>query len=480
MRLEEIKKRLAQLKSESEKAEVTTGELAKINIEVKSLTDEMERLMSNPPVGGEAEKNAAILAERQRATDITNLCRDFEVNPDAYIKDGKSVDEVRAAILDEMKKRNKPSGGTGVGVTVTKDEMDKFRAAATDAILLKGGISVEKPAEGATELRSASLVDFARQCLIRAGMTAEANSMNKEALVRAALTPSAQFSGILDNTVNKSMQTAYTAQATTYQFWTSVGSNPDFKATSRYQISEGGDLLKINENGEFVDDKMTDSGISTQLVTYGRKFGLSRQAIINDDLSYITKMPQAYARAAKRGINKAVYAILNDNSVIYDGKALFHADHTNALLSAGAAPSVVEIDKLQQKMMKQTNLRGKEKLNIRPKFIIVPVELDVTTRQLTTSVNDPANATGVLVPNPFNGRFEVISDAELTGAKKWFMAADPNAIDTIEVTYLNGSDMPTLESQVAWDTLGMEWRIYIDYGINVIDYRGLLYDKGEN
>ena len=150
------------------------------------------------------------------------------------------------------------------------------------------------------------------------------------------------------------------------------------------------------------------------------------------------------------------------------------------MLSGGAAPSVAELDKMQQKMMKQKNLRGIEFLNIRPKFVIVPPELDVTTRQLLSSVNDPSIATGVLVNNPFNGRLDVISDAELTAAKKWYTAADPSMIDTIEVTYLNGNDMPTLESKIGWDTLGMEWRIFIDYGVTVIDFRGLGYDKGEN
>lgn len=478
MRLGQIIQRLAELNTENLKSETTEERRAEISTEVTSLLAEKAQLESTPPTDDGA-REAAIIAERQRVTDINTLCREFEVTPDTFITEGKSIDAVRTAILDDLKEKNKGTRG-GANVSVTKDAVDKFKAAAIDAILLKGGVSVEKPADGANELRSASMIDLARECLNVEGKTEQARTLDKETLLRAALTSGSQYSGILDNTVGKSMQTAYTAASTTYQNWTSTGSNPDFKATSRYQISEGGELKKINENGEFIDDKMTDSGVSSQIVTYGRKFSLTRQAIINDDLSYLTKMPQAYARAAKRGINKAVYAILNTDPVIYDGKQLFDADHANAILSGGAVPSVAEIDKLQQKMMKQKNLRGEEYLNIRPRYMIVPVELDVTTRQLISSVNDPSTSINSNTVNPFNGRFEVISDAELTAAKKWFMAADPSMIDTIEVTYLNGIDMPTLESQIAWDTLGMEFRIYIDYGITVLDYRGLAYDKGEN
>ncbi len=45
-------------------------------------------------------------------------------------------------------------------------------------------------------------------------------------------------------------------------------------------------------------------------------------------------------------------------------------------------------------------------------------------------------------------------------------------LDTIEVTYLNNKDIPTIESEVSFEYLGMKWRIYIDYGVTVLDYRG--------
>lgn len=57
--------------------------------------------------------------------------------------------------------------------------------------------------------------------------------------------------------------------------------------------------------------------------------------------------------------------------------------------------------------------------------------------------------------------------------------ADPRDVDTIEVTYLNGKRTPTLESKVSWDTLGIEWRMYHDFGINVLDYRGVAYNQGK-
>ena len=153
MTLEQILARLAVLKTENETA--TAERLLEIDTEVKSLLAQKTAL-ENPPIDG-------VAIERQRASEITSLCREFEVSPDEFIKNGDTLDNVRVAILDQIKKKNPATKGGGVDVTVTKDAMDKFKAAAVDGILLKGGISIEKPVEGAKDLRVASLVDLARE-----------------------------------------------------------------------------------------------------------------------------------------------------------------------------------------------------------------------------------------------------------------------------------------------------------------------------
>lgn len=49
----------------------------------------------------------------------------------------------------------------------------------------------------------------------------------------------------------------------------------------------------------------------------------------------------------------------------------------------------------------------------------------------------------------------------------------------IEVTYLNGKDTPTIDSRVSFTNLGMDFRIYMDYGVNVIDKRGIIKNEGK-
>lgn len=110
--------------------------------------EEGERSASGEDSGKE---KAAMEAERQRCAEITDLCWEFDVSKDDeqnYIRGGVSTADVRKAILDGMKAHNAPISVRG-SAEVIGDEQDKFRRAAGDALLMRAGISMEKPAEGA-------------------------------------------------------------------------------------------------------------------------------------------------------------------------------------------------------------------------------------------------------------------------------------------------------------------------------------------
>lgn len=424
----------------------------------------------------QTDTERAIHAERTRASEINALCRDFEVDPTEHIKSGATVDQVRTAILEKMKTEKAPLI-TGTQVKIGAAEEDKIRAAASDGIVLRGGRSIEKPADGAREFRGMSLRNIAIDCLVRSGL-ANAHRMNDDDLFRAALSPDSQFASILSDSVNKSMATAYKAAQPTFQAWTGRGSNSDFKAAKHYQISEAGELVEMTQSGEFKFDEMSDSEVSKAIATFGRKFGLTRQALINDDIGALTRIPEAYVRAAIRGINKLVYKMLGSNPTIYDGKSLFNAEHKN--LGTPGAISTNTLSEARASMRKQKNLRGLETLNIGPSFLITPAALETEAQKLLVSLSDP-NSNNSGVANVFRNSLTLVVDAELDDYSEdgYYLAASPADVDTIEVTYLNGDDMPKLESRVGFDFLGIEWRIFIDYGVNILDFRGLYKNSGK-
>lgn len=406
--------------------------------------------------------------ERERCANIEALCRHFNVDSTEYIRTGTSLVDVQKAVL-EQKKAERVATAT---VTITEDESDKYRAAVVDGMLMRAGMVVDNPATGADSFRGMALRTMFANTLEREGVK-NAFRLDDNDLLKRALTGTGSLPGILSNIAHKSMAQGYQEAETTFQLFTSKGSVSDFKEHTVYQLSEGGDLKIINENGEFENDELIESNVTKRIYTFGKKFSFTRQMLINDDLSVLTRVPMIHAMAAKRNINQAVYRALTAKT-LYDEAKKGNAAQT------GAALALATLNAGRVAMRKQKGLRGKAVLNITPKFLIVPTELEFTALQLLNSTSDPTAAHAGVV-NPLARSLTVIADAELDGidTSAWYLAANPNAVDTIEVTYLNGNETPIIESKVSWDTLGIEYRMYLDYGVTALDYRGLYRNAGK-
>ena len=436
-------------------------------------TLEVQEVKSTPVETGltQADLQKAMEQERKRTSEITALFRDFDVEgADEAIVMGVSVDEARAMVMDQLRARNK-----GVSVTMGEAESDKFRAAAQDAVLMAAGIPVADAAPGAQELRGHSMVELAREALQREGL--KANFGDNMELARQAINSTSTFPAIMANLANKSVMVGFNEAETTYQIWAGKGSNRDFKEAARVALSEAGNLELVPEGGQFQQDFLGEASARTKVATYGKLFSLTRQAIINDDLGLFSKIATKYGSAAKRLVNKMVYAQLTGNVKMQDNIALFDTKHGN-VAGTGEALSVKAIAKAITAMRRQKGITGEATLNITPKYLVVPPELEMVAYQI---VNSTAAVDGVNsgVVNPYKGRFVVVADAELTDPDAWYLVADASQHDTIEVTYLNGVETPRLETRQGFDVDGIEYKVAFDCGVSALDFRGVFKNAGK-
>lgn len=435
---------------------------------------EVQEVKSAPVETGltQADLQKAMEQERKRTSEITAMFRDFDVEgADEAIVLGKSVEEAREMVMDQLRARNK-----GVSVTMGEAESDKFRAAAQDAVLMAAGIPVADAAPGAQELRGYSMVEMARESLRRESGSTVNFGDNME-LARAAINSTSTFPAIMSNLANKSVMVGFNEAETTYQIWAGKGSNRDFKEAARVALSEAGTLELVPEGGQFKQDSFGEASARTKVATYGKLFSLTRQAIINDDLGLFSKIATKYGSAAKRLVNKMVYAQLTGNVKMQDNVALFDTKHGN-VAGTGEALSVKAIAKAITAMRRQKGITGEATLNITPKYLVVPPELEMTAYQI---VNSTAAVDGVNsgVANPYKGRFIVVADAELTDPDAWYLVADATQHDTIEVTYLNGVETPRLETRQGFDVDGIEYKVAFDCGVSALDFRGLYKNAGK-
>ena len=416
---------------------------------------------------------AAADAERRRISEITSLCRDFNVDPQAYIDNGAELDSVRAQILERVRTANAPANTSRAQVTA--DEKDKFRSAVIDGLRMRSGIRMETSAPGAESFRGISLMDLARESLTRSGERVGYAESRMDVARRAFGTD--DFPYILGGLARATLADSYRTAPSTWEAWCGVGSLSDFKEQTIVRLSETADLELVPEGGEYRFGHFAESKDSIRLYTYGKKFALTRQAIINDDLRAFTRLPQKFGSAAKRTINKAVYAILVNNTVTMaeDNKVLFHTDHGN--IGTAGAISTTTLSEARKLMRKQQDPQKLDTLNIYPSFILVPPELETLAEQVLLSSADIAGANAGVI-NPFREKFSIICDAQLTNANDWFLAASPSLVDTIEVAFLDGANAPVIEQQPGWDVDGMEWKVRLDFGVKAWDYRGLFKNAG--
>lgn len=428
-------------------------------------------------------RRQAAEAETQRVTDIMDLCRDFDVEPQPHIASKASVDAVRTAILEQLKAERKP-----VDVSMTRDEGDKFRDAAADALLLRGSIQVETPAAGAADLRNLSIRDMMNECARREGIQNPERIADPLDLIRQYFNPASAFPAILDQAINKAYVQGYNTAPTTFELWTVKGTLSDFKPTKGYQQGSAGELLLVPEGGELKHDRIDDKLLpERRLNTYGRQFTLTREAIVNDDIGFVTSLPARYAASARRTVNKQVYTILASNAVIFDGTPLFGANHGN-LVTPGTRPGMDSIQGMIELLMLMVGPNGDPIANL-PRYVIVPVGLGILVRRVLGSQNVMiSDGTGGFISqnNPLADMgLVVVEDAFLntlgTGSNiAWYLASDKTVVPTIQVDYLNGQEIPNIRRMEYPGQLGYVWDIYLDWGITVLDYRGIIKNPGAN
>ena len=359
--------------------------------------------------------------------------------------------------------------------------------AAMEAALvhrLTGGRSLEGEAR---EFRSFSLVEMARELLNARGF--KTRGLSRFDIVGAALAvpPETQvrsggamstsdFPSILANVASKLLRASYEAAPQTFRPLVRVVPAPDFKQVSRVQLGEAPQLERVAEHGEFKRGKIGDAAEKYALATYGKIVGLTRQAIINDDLSAFQTLTRAFGIAAANVESDLVWGIFIANAAMSDGVPLFHASKRNHA-APGAAISVASMGAGRQAMRLQTGLDGKTQLNLQPATIIGPTALQTTIEQLLTSITP--RQTSDAVPAAMQMLTPVTEPRlDAASATAWYLAANPAQADVIELAYLEGQEGLYTETRVGFDTDMLEVKARLDVAAKAIDWRTLYKNPG--
>lgn len=428
------------------------------------------------PAAPDLEKirSEAVTNERKRVEEIRLAVRTAKL-PEAFadnlITEGVTVDNARAAIITEFGKSDphKP------GITVTADEGEKTREAMANAILARINPSFITEEQGKNEkvreFRQLTMLEMCKERMDAAGE--RYSGMSKDELVTRALTTT-DYPILLQDAINKTLTKSYQTLPQTWRKLARQWNAVDFKTIHAIKFGANIVLDKINEHGEYKSGKPAESEETWALETYGKIIPITRKTIINDDLNGFARVAEFIGQAVARKENSIMWGIITANGTMKDGKAIFHTDHANGKLSSGATISLDTLAAAKMAMRKQKGLDS-EPINVTPKFLIVPPDLEMVAAQFTSQNYVPYESGKI---NPFAGWLEPIVEPLLTDTYAWYMAADPSMIDILAFTYLEGQAGPYTETRYGFEVDGMQVKVRHDFAGAVLDYRGLYKNVG--
>jgi hypothetical protein len=297
--------------------------------------------------------------------------------------------------------------------------------------------------------------------------------------------------GILENVMNKTLLAAYESTPIAAFDLCSIGTVSDFKEVSRYRLLGTGGFEKVAPDGELKHGKLSEQKYSNKADTYGQILMLTRQDIINDDLSAFMDIPRQMGRSGAESIDDLFFTLLLGNL-----NAFFSATNSNLLSGVDTAFSANSLTKAKTTFRKQkagpgNKAKDQKPINIRPEFLVVPVELETDAELLMGSAQLMIDAQGtptkIPVDNPHRNKYRVISTPHLSdsyyagaSAKAWYLFANPNVLPAFEIVFLNGRRTPVIERvEMPPNMLGMGFRSYLDVGMNSQDSRAAVKVNGE-
>lgn len=416
----------------------------------------------------ELARKQAIESQNKLRGEITVAVRAAKL-PDSkiieYLDSGKSIDEVRALVIEEFVKQDPKTNNINMG----KEASEKKRAAVEGAIISRVAPKLLKEGdEKGGEYRGMSLIELGCSLLEENGISTR--GMTKDEKTRLLLKrdlSTSDFPLLLENVANKMLRGEYKQ---TPEFWSMIAKRDtvsDFKEKSLYQIDSVNGMKEIKEGGEIVDTTLIEAKQKISVKTFGEGIRLTRQDIINDDLSAFTVIPNKFVRDWDTLRGDTVWGLITDNTVMGDGKAMFHNDHSNIVTPAGAL-SEATLEAAILKLTTQKGLDGKTTIRVTPKYIIVAPTQKVVAMKLLTTIT-PNQVSNVNIFSSMG--LEIIVEPRLTG-NAWYLAADPNEIDGLVYAYLDGQEGLRAEREEDFKTDSINFRVRGDFGATIIDYRG--------
>jgi hypothetical protein len=420
-------------------------------------------------------------ADLRRERDILRMGQSAGLSAeqtDELIRSSKSVQECSIEAVRLLRLRLEggdvrtgevPAIGHPARVEVTRDSGDTLLRGIEEG--LSARVQVGKPmTDLGREFRSYTLLEMTRQYLESRGVNTR--GMSKTELVQRGFHSTSDFPLLFSNLAGKTLDAAYQEEPHTWRPIARQRNLPDFKDANDLIVAGALTPEPLLEGGEYKAGTLQEAQHTWKLATYARKVTVTRQAIINDDLSALERVPEMLGRGFRRLESNLIWELITGDAITsVDGLPLFKAAHAN---SSSQTITTAGFNAARKAMRKQTDIAGNT-INLTPSYMMVPTDLEATALQFLFPTGfAPADRTGAEGPvTAQTAGVQLIVEPRLDGsATTWYLAASPGAVEGIVYGYLAGEEGPTVTTTEKRDPDGVELLARFDFGAAVKDYRG--------
>lgn len=401
-------------------------------------------------------------AEKTRRTEIRSLVRSAGLEPqiaDDLIDAGADLTRAKAEIFDAQQNRQS-SAPIIRSHAPANDDPAVITRRQTDAVAYRmaGG---QLP-DDARQYVNMSLRDMAAESLAREGVSTRGMSAD-EVFTRAAHT-SSDFPLVVSNAANKVALDTYKAAESPLKILCRQRTLPNFKESNAIRLGDMGRLEPLSEDGEIKATSRAENGESMRLKTFARGLTVTRELLINDDLGMLGDMTAALGEAAAQTEADELVKLLTGNPAMSDGTPVFDASRGN--VGTAGAPSVTALTETRKTMRTRKGMDGKTIIAVAPRYLLVSAALETEAEKVLASIQ-PNKADDV---NPFGGKLSLLVEPRLPD-DFWYVFADPARLAAMQYAYLSAAQGVQIQRTEAWDTLGMKFRAFLDFGAGWLDWR---------
>jgi hypothetical protein len=444
---------------------------------VAAATPEAAPILAQTHEPVQASESQTVAALR-RETDIRRCAAQAGLAPDVVqgmVDGGKPFTEVAMEIVTaHAAALSQTSAGHPARIQVTRDQGGTVMDGIGQMLYARINPGAELGDAG-KQFRGYSLMECVRTFAESRGISTIGRS--KSEMVAMAMHSTSDFPLLFSNLAGKSLTAAYEEEPHTWKPLARQQNLPDFKQSTDLILAADLAPLALLEGGEYQKGTLTEAQATWKLATYARKVTITRQAIINDDLSALERTPEYLGRGFRRLESNLIWQLITSNAnVSVDGAALFAAGHNN---TGTGVIGIAGMNAAKKAMRKQTDISGVT-VNLTPDYLVVPTDLEATALQfLYPTGYAPASMTGAAGPNVYAGSMQLIVEPRLDGsATQWYAASAPSKVEGLVYGYLADEPGPTITPISERDPDGLTLLARFDFGCAVKDYRFIYRSTG--